>query len=46
MAELCKQHDDYVKWLVVRPQRVLHSYFSAEEKYSVKTKLSSLIYAP
>jgi hypothetical protein len=46
MAELCKQHDDYDKWLVVRSQRVLRSYFNAEEIYSVKTKLSSLIYAP
>jgi len=46
MAELCKHHDDYDKWLVVRPQRVLRSYYNVERKYSVKTKLSSLIYAP
>jgi hypothetical protein len=46
MAELCKQHDDYDKWIVVRPQLAIRSYFNAEGKYSIKTKLSSLIYAP
>jgi len=46
MAELCKQHDDYDKWTVVRPQLGIRSYFNAERKYSVKTKLPSLIYAP
>jgi hypothetical protein len=46
MEELCKQHADYDKWLVVRTQCVLRSYFNAEGKYSVETKLSSPIYAP
>jgi hypothetical protein len=45
-ADLCKQHDDYDKWLLVRPQRDLHSYFNAEGIYSAKIILSSLIYAP
>jgi hypothetical protein len=35
MAELCKQHGDYDKWIVVRPQLVLRSYFNAEVKYEV-----------
>jgi len=46
IAELCKQQDDYVKWLVLRLQRDFHSSFNAEGKYSVETKLSSLIYGP
>jgi hypothetical protein len=35
MAELCKQHDDYDKWLLVRPQRALHSYINAEHQIIV-----------